>query len=195
MVVAVRAMVLLIAIIGATIIAYLCAPVNVTAFAILAIAIIAEAHPTSSTMMFIIAVFISYLVATAAFGAKAFRHICPCIFRIHDIIHPYDETAVKITFIIIATRMSALCKPIEFIVVVDNSHIEIVPCIKGSMNAETAKHIQQHEEKGIHQHLSSCCHILHNRKDFRVSLPKVTVFSFTLQIIRQLFFTIRYIFL
>jgi hypothetical protein len=49
------------------------------------------------------------------------------------------------------------------------------------MDVKAAKHIQQHEEKGIHQHLSSCCRILHNRKDFRVSLPKVTIFSFTLQ--------------
>lgn len=81
MVVAVRAMVLLIAIIGATIIAYLCAPVNVTAFAILAIAIIAEAHPTSSTMMFIIAVFICQLGATAAIGTKPILRDFPCIGR------------------------------------------------------------------------------------------------------------------
>jgi hypothetical protein len=117
MAVAVRAVVLLIPIIGAAVIAYLGAPVNVTAFAILAIAITTEALPTSSTMMFIIAFFISQLGATATFGAKAFRHIWPCIFRIHDIVHPNDKTAEIITFIIIASRISAFCKPIELIIV------------------------------------------------------------------------------
>ena len=60
------------------------------------------------------------------------------------------------------------------IVIVHPFHI-----VDTGMNAETAKNIQQHEQKGVHQHLSSCCRILHNNKINRflvVICPKVRLF-------------------